>query len=124
MPWVLKPIARRYPRTEELRKGSINPDYIRELPANQAHCRFLMRLYYGTSPWLREFVNVNRLGRPAIKIWAYDHLCLDGWPIPLPTGSPCASSKKPDVRQNNDRPMGRRISMGRETGRPRELTRD
>ncbi|MGA2186680.1 MAG: hypothetical protein ABSH47_27015 [Bryobacteraceae bacterium] len=22
---------------------------------------------------------------PAIKLWAYDHLCLYGWPIPLPT---------------------------------------
>jgi hypothetical protein len=38
-----------------------------------------------TWPWLREFVNVNRLGLPAIKLFAYDHLCLFGWPVPLPT---------------------------------------
>jgi len=27
-----------------------------------------MGLYYGTWPWLREFVNVNRLGLPAVKL--------------------------------------------------------
>ena len=44
-----------------------------------------MGLYYATRPWMREFVNVNRLGLPAIKLWAYDHVCLFGWPLPLPT---------------------------------------
>jgi hypothetical protein len=57
----------------------------KELAWDQAHCRYLMGLYYSTWPWLREFVNINRLGLPAIKIWAYDHLCLFGWPVPLPT---------------------------------------
>ena len=38
-----------------------------------------------TWPWMREFVNVNRLGLPVIKLWAYDHVCLFGWPLPLPT---------------------------------------
>jgi len=33
-----------------------------------ARCRYLMGLYYGTWPWLREFVNVNRLGLPAVKL--------------------------------------------------------
>ncbi len=57
----------------------------KELAWDHAHCRYLMGLYYGTWPWLREFVNVNRLGLPAIKLWAYDHLCLFGWPVPFPT---------------------------------------
>ncbi len=57
----------------------------KELAWDQAHSRYLMGLYYGTWPWLREFVNVNRLGLPALKIWAYDHVCLFGWSIPLPT---------------------------------------
>lgn len=57
----------------------------KELAWDQAHCRYLMGLYYDTWPWLREFVNVTRLGLPAIKIWAYDHLCLFAWPVPLPT---------------------------------------
>jgi hypothetical protein len=48
-------------------------------------CRYLMGLYYATWPWMREFVNVNRLGLPAIGLWAYDHLCLFGWTVPLPT---------------------------------------
>jgi hypothetical protein len=53
----------------------------RELAWDQAHCRYLMGIYYGTWPWLREFVNVSRLGLPSIKLWAYDHLCLFAWPI-------------------------------------------
>ena len=57
----------------------------KELAWDQAHCRYLMGLYYGTWPWMREFVNASRLGLPAIKLWAYDHLCLFGWPVPLPT---------------------------------------
>jgi len=57
----------------------------KELSWDQAHSRHLMGLYYATWPWLREFVNVNRLELPAIKLWAYDHLCLFGWPAPLPT---------------------------------------
>jgi hypothetical protein len=57
----------------------------KELSWDQAHCRYLMGLYYSTWPWLREFVNVNRLGLSAIKLWAYDHVCLFGWPVPLPT---------------------------------------
>ncbi|MGD0497538.1 MAG: hypothetical protein ABSC23_03780 [Bryobacteraceae bacterium] len=55
-----------------------------ELTWDKSHCRYLMGLYYGTWPWLREFVNANRLGLPLIKLWAYDHLCLFGWPVPLP----------------------------------------
>jgi hypothetical protein len=57
----------------------------KELAWDQAHSRYLMGLYYGTWPWLREFVNAGRLGIPVIKIWAYDHLCLFAWPVPLPT---------------------------------------
>ena len=55
-----------------------------------AHCRYLMGLYYGTWPWLREFVNASRLGLPAIKLWAYDQVCLFGWPVPLPTTDDCS----------------------------------
>jgi hypothetical protein len=57
----------------------------KELAWDEAHSRYLMGLFYATWPWLREFVKVNRLGLPAIKLWAYDHLCLFGWPVPLPT---------------------------------------
>ena len=56
-----------------------------ELSWDQAHGRYLMGIYYGTRPWLREFVNASRLGLPSIKLWAYDDLCLLGWPVPLPT---------------------------------------
>jgi hypothetical protein len=42
-----------------------------ELAWDQAHCRYLMGLYYGAWSWMREFVNASRLGLPAIKLWAY-----------------------------------------------------
>jgi hypothetical protein len=32
-----------------------------------------------TWPWLREFVNISCLGLPAIKLWAYAHMCLFRW---------------------------------------------
>ncbi len=56
-----------------------------ELAWDQAHSRYLMGLYYATWPWMREYVNASRLGLPSIKLWAYDHICLFGWPLPLPT---------------------------------------
>jgi hypothetical protein len=57
----------------------------KELAWDQAHCRYLMGLYYSSWPWAREYVNASRLGLPIIKLWAYDHLCLFGLPLPLPT---------------------------------------
>jgi hypothetical protein len=33
---------------------------------------------------MREFVNASRLGLPAIKLWAYEHVCLFVWPIQVP----------------------------------------
>ena len=53
---------------------------------DQAHCRYLQGWYYAAWPWVREFVKVSRLRLPIVKFWAYDHLCLFGWPLPLPTG--------------------------------------
>jgi hypothetical protein len=55
-----------------------------ELARDQAHSRYLMGLYYATWPWMREFVNINRLGLPIIKLWpTIISACLHGrYPCP------------------------------------------
>ncbi len=55
-----------------------------ELGWDVAHCRYLMGLYYSGWPWQREYLAAKRTGVPVLKIWAYDHLGLFGWPLPLP----------------------------------------
>ena len=51
---------------------------------DRAHCRYLEGWYNPAWPWAREFQAAQRTGVPLIKFWAYDHLCLYGWPLPLP----------------------------------------
>ena len=83
-------LVRRYfrnaSRSRLRRKYVRNGPHIRgrNSPWIRAISRYLMGLYYGTWPWLRQFVNVDRLGLSAVKLWAYDHLCLFGWPVPPP----------------------------------------
>jgi hypothetical protein len=55
-----------------------------ELSWDKAHCRYLMGWYYSGWPWQREYLAAQRTGAPLVKFWAYDHLCLSGWPLPLP----------------------------------------
>lgn len=50
----------------------------------RAHCRYPEGWYNAGWPWAREFQSAQRTGLPLIKFWAYDHLCLYGWPLPLP----------------------------------------
>jgi len=45
-----------------------------------AHCRYLMGLYYAAWPWRREYVAAVGTRVPLVKLWAYDHVCLFGWP--------------------------------------------
>jgi len=51
---------------------------------DRAYCRYLQGWYYAAWPWAREFQAAQRTAVPLIKFWAYDHLCLYGWPLPLP----------------------------------------
>ncbi len=48
-------------------------------------CRYLAGAYYSSWPWQREYTSVQRTGVPMLKYWAYDHICLFGWPLPLRT---------------------------------------
>jgi phage tail sheath gpL-like len=51
---------------------------------DRAHCRYLGGWYSAAWPWAREYQAAQRTAVPLIKFWAYDHLCLFGWPLPLP----------------------------------------
>jgi hypothetical protein len=55
---------------------------------DRAHCRYLGGWYSAAWPWAREYQAAQRTGVPIIKFWAYDHLCLFGWPLPLPKQPP------------------------------------
>lgn len=56
-----------------------------ELAWDRAHCRYLFGMYYAGWPWGREYLAARSTAVPMEKIWAYDHLCLFGWTLPLPT---------------------------------------
>jgi phage tail sheath gpL-like len=58
---------------------------------DRAHCRYLQGWYNPAWPWVREFQAAQRTGVPLIKFWAYDHICLFGWPLPLPKQPPAPS---------------------------------
>jgi hypothetical protein len=45
---------------------------------------YLVPWFNGTCPWPREFSLAHSRGIQLINFWAYDHLALMSWPIPLP----------------------------------------
>lgn len=50
----------------------------------KADTRYLMPWFNGGCAWQREYLfNVNT-GTPSLGMWAFDQLCLMGWPLPLP----------------------------------------
>ena len=49
-----------------------------------AHCRYMLSWLYASSPWLKEYWSALDTLVPLIKAWAWDHLNLYGWPLPLP----------------------------------------
>jgi len=45
---------------------------------------YLVPWFNGTCPWPREFLLAASRGLNLVNFWAYDHLSLMSWPIPLP----------------------------------------
>jgi hypothetical protein len=52
---------------------------------HRADCRYLMGLFNAGWPWERDYLLARRSLTPLVKIWAYDHLCLFGNGLPIPT---------------------------------------
>ena len=51
---------------------------------NLADVAYLIPWFNGTCPWPRELNLASTRGLPLINFWAYDHLSLMSWPLPLP----------------------------------------
>jgi hypothetical protein len=45
---------------------------------------YLMPWFNGGCPWALELVSTVNQSIPFICLWAFDHLCLFSWPLPLP----------------------------------------
>jgi hypothetical protein len=52
-----------------------------------ADVAYLVPWFNGTCPWPREFQLAASRGLALVNFWAYDHLALMSWPIPLPSPS-------------------------------------
>lgn len=56
-----------------------------ELGWSASDCGYLIGLYNPGWPWEREYFAAQRRLPSIVKVWAYDHICLYGRCIPLPT---------------------------------------
>jgi hypothetical protein len=52
---------------------------------DKADVAYLVPWFNGTCPWPREFALASTRGLQLINFWAYDHLSLMSWPLPLPS---------------------------------------
>jgi len=50
----------------------------------RADVRYLVPLFNGGCPWTSEYLRARNEGVPVINFWAFDHVCIFGWPLPLP----------------------------------------
>ena len=49
--------------------------------------RIMVPVFRGSYPWDQEVTRARDLGLNAINLWAFDHVCLYGWPLnPPPAG--------------------------------------
>ena len=51
---------------------------------NPENVAYLVPWFNGTCPWPRELLLAHSRGLNIVNLWAYDHLSLMSWPIPLP----------------------------------------
>jgi hypothetical protein len=49
----------------------------------KSNVAYLVPWFNGTCPWPREFLLAASRGLNIVNFWAYDHLSLMSWPIPL-----------------------------------------
>ena len=53
----------------------------------RANVRYLVAWFNGGCPWPSEFLRAQNESVPVINFWAFDHVNLLGWPLPLPRNS-------------------------------------
>lgn len=47
--------------------------------------RYLIPVFNGGCPWKHEYWLAKDLGIPLINLWAFDHVCILGWPVKAPS---------------------------------------
>lgn len=57
---------------------------------NPSNVAYLVPWFNATCPWPREFLLASTRGLNIVNFWAYDHLSLMSWPIPLPVSQETA----------------------------------
>jgi hypothetical protein len=55
-----------------------------------AHAAYLVPIFNGGCPWVVEYLAAIDAGIPLIVLWAWDHIGLLSWPLPLPVHQPQA----------------------------------
>ncbi len=48
-----------------------------------ADVAYLVPWFNGTCPWRHEYHSASTLGLGLVNFWAYDHLALMSWPMPI-----------------------------------------
>jgi hypothetical protein len=48
---------------------------------------YLIPWFTGSCAWLKQYLAAVNAGIPLLCFWAFDHLCLLSWPLPLPTNN-------------------------------------
>jgi hypothetical protein len=51
---------------------------------DKADVAYLVPWFNGGCPWQREYMEAVSQSFPLINFWAFDHICLMSWPLPLP----------------------------------------
>ena len=46
---------------------------------------YLIPWFNGACAWQKQYLAAKDASVPLIAFWAFDHLCLLSWPVPLPT---------------------------------------
>jgi len=55
-----------------------------EISWDNADSAYLVPIFNGGCPWVREYRAAMGEGVPTVNLWAFDHICLLSWQIPLP----------------------------------------
>jgi len=51
---------------------------------------YLFPIFNGGCPWVREYLFAKNNNSPLLNMWAWDHIVLLSWPLPLPENEPDA----------------------------------
>jgi hypothetical protein len=74
-------------RNSDRAKDSIEFPFTAPQSWSKADIAYLVPIFNGGAPWPAEYLMARNSGVPLINFWAFDHICLLSWPLPLPKNS-------------------------------------